>query len=90
MNPASLVSFTEGVSWNRIRTLAVVVAGPGTFHRYHPVSSAWVAILILVVSDGIEVACRVVARKHRGHKPVNQSAFVTLWCGSPERFRGWA
>jgi hypothetical protein len=48
-NTASLVSVTDGVSWKRIRTLAVVVAGPGTFHRYHPVSSAWVAIVIQVV-----------------------------------------
>ena len=49
VNTASLVSVTDGVSWKRIRTLAVVVAGPGTFHRYHPVSTAWVAILIQVV-----------------------------------------
>jgi hypothetical protein len=49
VNTASLVSVTDGVSWKRIRTFAVVVAGPGTFHRYHPVSSAWVAILIQVV-----------------------------------------
>jgi hypothetical protein len=33
----------------RIRTFAVVVAGPRTFHRHHPVSSAWVAILLHVV-----------------------------------------
>ena len=33
VNTASLVSVTDGVSWKRIRTFAVVVAGPGTFHR---------------------------------------------------------
>ena len=49
VNTAALVSVTDGVSWKRIRTFAVVVAGPGTFHGYHPVSVAWVAILIHVV-----------------------------------------
>ena len=48
VNTASLVSFTEGVSWKRIRTFAVVVAVPGMFQKYHPVSTAWVAILIHV------------------------------------------
>jgi hypothetical protein len=45
----SLVSVIDGVSWSRIRTFAVVVAGPRTFHKYHPVSCAWVTILIHVV-----------------------------------------
>jgi hypothetical protein len=50
VNIASLVSFTYGLSWKRILTFAVVVAGPGTFHRYDPVSCAClVAILIQVV-----------------------------------------
>jgi hypothetical protein len=40
VNTTSLVSVTEAVSWKRIRAFAVVVAGPRTFHRYHPVSSA--------------------------------------------------
>ena len=43
------MSVTVGVSWKRIRAFAVVVAGPGTFQKYHPVSCAWVAILIQVV-----------------------------------------
>jgi hypothetical protein len=49
VNTASLVSVTDGVSWQRIRTFAVVVAGSRTFDRYHPVSAAWVAIPIHVV-----------------------------------------
>ena len=32
------MSLTDGVSWSRIRTFAVVVAGPGTVQKYHPVS----------------------------------------------------
>ena len=49
VNTASLVSVTDGISWKRIRTFAVVVAGPGTFDGHHPVSTTWVAILIHVV-----------------------------------------
>jgi len=49
VNTASLVSVTDGVSWKRNRTFAIVVSGVGTFHRYHPVSSACVATLIHVV-----------------------------------------
>src|SRR5262245_60062156 len=44
VNTASLMSVSDGVSWKRIRTFAVVVAGPGTVQKYHPVAFAWVAV----------------------------------------------